>query len=231
MKTKFLHFIMLLFMLSAGTSIGVYSQSKSINTKNPGQKKTGTIQLFNNKDLSNWVFKLKDPSVDPSTVFKVQNEVIQIAGFPFGYMRTKDSYSDYTLHVEWRWPDGPGNSGVFVHTQVQDTNAIKVIEVQLASGNAGDFMCSKGVYMEECAGNPNRTVKKLAASSEKPAGEWNYMDIICNGNTIEVTVNGEFQNKGTGLSLTGGYICLQSEGRLIEFRNITLTKLKKTAPK
>ncbi len=67
----------------------------------------------------------------------------------------------------------------------------------------------------------------MADSSEKPAGEWNTMEVICKSDTIEVIVNGVLQNKGTGVSMSKGHICLQSEGKDIEFRNVFLTKLKK----
>jgi hypothetical protein len=52
------------------------------------------------------------------------------------------------------------------------------------------------------------------------------MEVTCDGNTIEVYVNGILQNKGTGLNVDRGSICLQSEGKDIEFRNIYLTPLK-----
>ena len=44
----------------------------------------------------------------------------------------------------------------------------------------------------------------MAASSEKPVGEWNTMEVICKSNTIEVYVNGTLQNKATGISDTKG---------------------------
>ena len=74
--------------------------------------------------------------------------------------------------------------------------------------------------------NHVRSVKKLAESSEKPAGEWNTMEVTCTANTITVYVNGVLQNKATGLNVTSGHICLQSEGKDLEFRNVTLTRLK-----
>ena len=58
------------------------------------------------------------------------------------------------------------------------------------------------------------------ASSEKPAGEWNEYDILCKGDTIVCHVNGILQNEGTAATITSGWICLQSEGSPIEFRNI-----------
>jgi hypothetical protein len=53
------------------------------------------------------------------------------------------------------------------------------------------------------------------------------MEVTCSGNTIEVVVNGVLQNKGTNVNVTQGSICLQSEGKDIEFRNVFLTKLTK----
>jgi hypothetical protein len=186
-----------------------------------------TIRLFNGKDLSNWVFFLKDNSVDPATVFSVKDGVIHISGNPFGYMRTKESYSDYKLHVEWRYPLEATNSGVFVHGQEPDAIWLKCIECQLMAGNAGDFVCMSGADMNERTDKSNAIVRKMAPSSEKPTGEWNTMEVTCDGNTIEVIVNGVLQNKGTNVSVSKGSICLQSEGKDIEFRIVTISPLTK----
>ena len=52
----------------------------------------------------------------------------------------------------------------------------------------------------------------MAASSEKPTGEWNTMEVICKGNTIEVSVNGVLQNKGTNVTVSKGlYACRVKE--------------------
>jgi hypothetical protein len=141
-------------------------------------------------------------------------------------MRTKETYSDYKLHVEWRWPSVATNSGVFVHGQSPDAIWLKCVECQLKAGNAGDFVCMNGADMNERTDKSNVVVNKLAASSEKPVGEWNTMEVVCKGNTIEVLVNGILQNKGTNVSVSKGSICLQSEGKDIEFRNVFLKKLK-----
>jgi len=221
MKTKSIQVILLIALIFIGTTNVGFTQSKSKDSKAQG------IQLFNGKDLSNWTFYLKDPKVDPSTVFTVQSNVIHITGNPFGYMRTKETFSNYTLHVEWRWPVEGTNSGVFVHCQLPDTIWITGIECQLQAGNAGDFACVGETDMKERTDKTKkgRMIKKMAESSEKPVGEWNTMDIICKSNTIEVKVNGVLQNKGTEVSVSKGYIVLQSEGKDVEFRNVVLTKL------
>lgn len=192
------------------------------NAKNKENEK---IQLFNGKDLNNWVFQLRDPAIDPETVFTVQKKVIHISGNPFGYMRTKEIYSNYKLHVEWRWPVEATNSGVFVHGQQPDAIWLKCIECQLQAGNAGDFVCMSGADMKEHTNKARSSVKKMGDSSEKPTGKWNTMEVICNSNTIEVYVNGVLQNRGTEVTVSEGHICLQSEGKDIEFRKVYLTKL------
>lgn len=227
MKTKLLRSLVFSLILLVCASFGIYGQSGQKNTKNQQNRrsgKTSVIQLFNGKDLSNWVFQLKDPSVNPASVFTVQNGVIHITGNPFGYMRTKDTYSEYKLHVEWRYPGEASNSGVFVHAQLPDTIWLRCFECQLKSGNAGDFVCMNGAKMNEIKNN-SRVVNKMTSSSEKPVGEWNTMEVTCKSDTIEVIVNGKLQNRATGISETTGHICLQSEGKDIEFRNVFITKL------
>ena len=216
----------MIIILQANSIFAVTQTRETVKKKN---KSNGieTVVLFNGKDLKNWVFKLKDSSVDPSTVFSIKNGVIHISGNPFGYMRTKETYSEYKLHAEWRWPVEASNSGIFIHAQQPDTIWLKCIECQLQAGNAGDFICANGSDMNERTDKSKKLVKKLAASSEKAIGEWNTMEVVCKANTIEVWVNGVLQNRGTNVSLSMGSICLQSEGKDVEFRNVYLNKLVK----
>lgn len=233
MKTKLFRFILISLIILTGASSLMYGQSRQKNQKsqqNRRNDKSVNIQLFNGKNLSNWAFHLKDPSIDPASVFTVQNGVIHIKGDPFGYMRTKDTYSEYKLHVEWRYPGEASNSGVFIHAQLPDTIWLKCFECQLKAGSAGDFVCMNGARMNEQKDNA-RVVNKMAASSEKPVGEWNSMDVTCKSKTIEVSVNGTLQNKATGISDTKGHICLQSEGKDIEFRNVFITRLPQESRK
>ena len=208
-------------------SLGSCGRSKTKTSEAASDSSTEKIQLFNGRDLGNWVFFLRDPSADASKVFTVQNDVIHIKGDPFGYMRTRDSYSDYTLHVEWRYPVEATNSGVFLHVQLPDTIWPRSFECQLKAGNAGDLICMGGSDMNERTDKSVRVVPKLAATNEKATGEWNTLDITCISNSIDVILNGVLMNKATGTSVKEGHICLQSEGKDIEFRNVYITRLKK----
>jgi len=232
MRHKSLILLLFALIIAGSTESVIFGQSRNSNSQNGQNRRNekGTVQLFNGKDLSNWSFFLKDPAVDPATVFTIQNGVIHIKGDPFGYMRTKDTYSEYKLHVEWRYPVEASNSGVFIHAQLPDTIWLRTFECQLKAGSAGDFVCMNGATMNEQKNN-SRVVNKMSASSEKPIGEWNIMEVTCKANTIEVYVNGVQQNKGTGLSSSSGHICLQSEGKDIEFKNVFITKLSNSKRK
>jgi hypothetical protein len=225
MKTGKFLIIVLIVALFAGLSSDLYAQQKAKKEKTP-KPKAGTVQLFNGKDLKNWSFYLRDATKQPSEVFTVQNGVIHITGEPFGYMRSKEEYSNYVLHVEWRYPVELSNSGIFIHAQMPDTIWPRLVECQLKAGSAGDFVCMNGAQMNEQKDKSVRVVAKQNPSNEKPVGEWNTMEITCRENTIEVVVNGLLQNKATGVNLSKGNICLQSEGKAVEFKNVYLTKLK-----
>lgn len=66
-----------------------------------------------------------------------------------------------------------------------------------------------------------------ARDVEKPAGEWNRMEILCDGDAITIILNGYVVNIGTKSSLTRGKILFQSEGAEILFRKIEVRPLVK----
>jgi hypothetical protein len=62
---------------------------------------------------------------------------------------------------------------------------------------------------------------------EKPVGEWNVVEAVCDGGNVTLLVNGIKVNEGTDGSFKEGSIEFQSEGSEIFFRGIELHPLKK----
>ncbi len=190
---------------------------------------TQKISLFNGKDFSGWTKVIKaEPGSDPDTTWTIVNGVIRCTGKPFGYLMTQQSYANFRLHVEYRWYDTAEqmNSGIFVLKTGPDNFFLpKAIETQLKKDNAGDFVLLSQATLNGLENPKHKRVEKIAPSSEKPQGEWNSVDIVVKGNTVEPTVNGVLQNKGKDAYTDAGNICLQSEGGPIEFRNITIEPL------
>lgn len=65
------------------------------------------------------------------------------------------------------------------------------------------------------------------AVNERPFGEWNEVELVCDGEKVEVFFNGKLVNAAVKAQPSRGKIQLQSEGCGIEFRNLTLVPLKK----
>jgi len=190
--------------------------------------------LFNGKNLDNWNIYTDDPEVDPGTVFWVEDGILNTSGEPFGYLRTKESYSNYKLHVEWRWPGEPTNSGVLLHVHGKDRIFPHCIEAQLMHGQAGDFVlmgAGAGVtvrdssYLVTSDENFYLSIPKFENSSELTPGEWNTYEITSIDGELELVVNGVVQNFATGVTLKEGNIALQSEGSPLQFRKVYLVAL------
>ena len=189
------------------------------------------IMLWNGKDFSGWKLYVPEKDVNVNDIWSVREGAIYCKGKPNGYMRTKSKYANYRLHLEWRWPDEPTNSGVLLHASGEDQVWPQCIECQLKSGNAGDFVLIGGPGITVDGKDMQNVEKQFVVSpkkqqsSEKPAGQWNTYEICCEKDTIRCYVNDVLQNEGTAATLSTGWICLQSEGSPIEFRNIYIEQL------
>jgi hypothetical protein len=109
----------------------------------------------------------------------------------------------------------------------------KHYQCQLKTLCAGDFIVN-AVGEKVTAGDSiyigTEKVKpiavKLKPCNEKQPGEWNSYDIVCKGNTVEISVNGLLQNTIKDCSMTKGSIGLQAEGSKIQFRNLWVEKIE-----
>ncbi|WP_193214261.1 3-keto-disaccharide hydrolase [Luteolibacter marinus] len=204
------------------------------------------IALFNGKDLSGWTADVPDadkkPDIAPS--FIVRDGLLVSLGKPLGHLVTDEEYANYRLVVEYRFPGKGGNCGVLVHAS--KPRALygmfpQSIEVQMQSGEAGDFWCiGENIEVpdmdrrrphkegQKFGGGPQdaRNIKNLTDDSEKPLGEWNTMVITCKGDTVTVEVNGTEVNAGTGCTASTGKIALQAEGTEVEFRKVELERIR-----
>ncbi|MEM6671611.1 MAG: DUF1080 domain-containing protein [Planctomycetota bacterium] len=207
-------------------------------------KETVVISLFDGESLEGWRADVPAADDDPGIQrsFVVRDGNLVSLGEPRGHLITDESYRDYRLTVQWRWPGEPGNCGVLVHASTPRYlygMFPRSIECQLQSGNAGDFWCiGENISVEDMASrrkgepeewggeeNQKRQILNLTDGSENPVGEWNEMVIECRGRTIDVWVNGEVVNQGFDCTAAEGQIALQAEGAEVEFRRIDLVRL------
>jgi Domain of Unknown Function (DUF1080) len=193
------------------------------------------VDLFNGRDLNGWEL-VAHPATDLSSACHVsEGGVLAVSGQPVGYLLAAGTYADYRLHVEYRWPVGAArnsNSGVLVHiaSGPVDRNTWPVCyQIQMKINRAGDILPMAGAKFAETLSTAPEAVTPqldhLGLVSEKALGEWNSIDAVCRGGTVQVSINGIFQNKVTRCTQRTGRIGIQLEGFPFELRNLRLTPL------
>jgi hypothetical protein len=152
-------------------------------------------------------------------------------------LHTQRKYKNFRAVVEYRWAPGaePGNSGILTRINGAPRALPRCAEVQLKHGSAGDVLGLQG--MTVVAGQPRffetkghkiagdiAGVKKIS-DAEKPASEWNRVEVFAKDGDYTVWMNGQQINQVTGVEVVAGPLGLQSEGGEIHFRRATLTPL------
>ncbi len=190
----------------------------------------GFAPLFNGVDLDNWV----NVNCAPET-WSVRDQMIVCSGFPTGVLRTENQYENFILELEWRHMKEGGNAGLFVHSgalPVMGKPFTRAIECQIMDGNQGDVFAIQGATLTPDNSDLAKPWMRSYPRYEmvNPAGEWNFYRIECRDGLISLAVNGKVVTTGFHLNPRKGYICLESEGSEIYFRNIRIKELPGTNP-
>jgi hypothetical protein len=173
----------------------------------------------------------------------VEKDILVCSGQPIGVMRSEKQYENFILHLEWMHTEAGGNSGTFVwsnanppeDTRLPDGVEVQMLELDWINLNKRDGVTPPVAYVHgELFGvggvktipdNPRGTRSKSVENRCKGKGEWNTYDVVCVDGVIKLSVNGKFVNGISGSSQRKGYICLESEGARILFRNISIIEL------
>jgi len=198
----------------------------------PAEK--GFRPLFNGKDLSGWV----PVNTAPST-WSVKDGMIVCSGKPTGELRTDRMYQNFILELQWRHMRAGGNSGVFVWADDITARGVpfhRGIEVQVldhAYGKAkwfsthGDIFPIHGARMTPFNGRGGSRAFPTENRS-KGSPQWNHYRITCNDGAVSLAVNGKVVTRGKDCTPRKGYICLESEGAPVHFRDIRIKELPDT---
>lgn len=180
------------------------------------------VSLFNGKDLTGW----KLINEKQTNGFKVVdgalvNDPVQTEGAPhisYGNLRTEREFEDFNLKLEVNVPAG-NNSGVYLRG-MYEIQVVDSYKKELDPHNMG------AVYSR---------IKPVAAA-EKPAGEWQSLDITLCKRHATVILNGVkiIDNQPiygpTGGAMKSdvfapGPIFLQGDHGKVSYRNILLTPI------
>ncbi len=198
------------------------------------EKKEGFKVLFDGTNMHEWTgntvdYTLEDGciSMDPSKSFG-------------GNLYTKNEYANFVFRFEFQLTPG-ANNGVGLRAPLEGDAAYVGMESQILD-------CEHPIYQNITPYQHHGSIYGILKANEnhvkakKPVGEWNYEEIICDGDNIKVTLNGvvivegnirEATKNGTpdgkehpGLFNKKGHIGFLGHGSPIKFRNIRIKELK-----
>lgn len=186
----------------------------------------------------NWI----NVNTDPDT-WRVEKDLLICKGKPIGVMRSEKLYENFILQVEWKHIEAGGNSGVFVWSDAKPGAENRLpggVEVQMLELDWVNQNISNGekppiAYVhgelfgvggvQTVPDNPRGERSKSVENRCKGKGEWNSYTVVCVDGTIKLSVNGKFVNGISKSTVKKGYLCMESEGAEIHFRNLKITEL------
>jgi Domain of Unknown Function (DUF1080) len=196
------------------------------------------VELFNGKDLAGWV------NVNTAEdTWKVRDGILICSGHPIGVMRSAKQYENFVLHIEWMHMEPGGNSGVFAWSNARPDPESRLpngVEVQMLELEWPNLHKENGVTppiayvhgelfgvggVKTTPDNPRGERSKSVENRCKGRGEWNTYDVVAIDGVIKLSVNGKFVNGISHSTQKKGYLCLESEGAEIHFRNIRIMEL------
>jgi len=192
--------------------------------------------------------KLKGESINwiqvntENDTWKVKGDKLICTGHPIGVVRSENKYENFILHIEWKHMEAGGNSGTFVWSDAEPGDnrlpngvEVQMLELDWVNQNTrngekppiayvhGELFGVGGV--EVVPDNPRGRRSKSIENRCKGKGKWNTYEVVCVDGTVKLSVNGKFVNGISKSSKQNGYICLESEGAEIHFRNIRIVEL------
>jgi hypothetical protein len=178
--------------------------------------------------------------------------VVHCTGHPVGVVRSTKQFTNFELVAQWRHLMSAGNSGIFVWTTEESLNALggksglpHGIEVQVLdhgyaeryekeNGKKPDWFTTNGDVFpvgEKTKMKPFAPVAPDGKRSfprknlSKGVGEWNHYYVRAINGEVRLWVNGEEVSGGTGCEPRSGFLCLESEGAPVEFKQLRLREL------
>ena len=197
----------------------------------------GFVDLFNGRDLSGWV----NVNTSPDT-WSVRDGRLVCSGRPIGVMRSEKQYENFVLHVEWMHVEPGGNSGVFLwsnarpgESRLPDGVEVQMLELDWVKLNTREGKVPPIAYVhgelfgvggvEIVPDNPRGERSMSIENLCRGRGEWNTYDVVAVDGVVKLAVNGKFVNGVSRSTRRKGYLCLESEGAEIHFRNIRILEL------
>ncbi len=173
------------------------------------------------------------------------------SGLPIGVTRSKQQFKNFELSIEWMHKELGGNSGVFAWVDPLALEGLPPgqlpesgIEIQMLdhgyaelyktrTGRDRDFFTTNGDVFAVGKStmkpfpplSPNGSRSFPSSEHSFGFGNWNHYYVRGINGQIRLWVNGHEVSGGDDCQPAEGFLCLESEGAPIDFRNLQIREL------
>lgn len=159
--------------------------------------------------------------------FTVTDGVLRVEG-PSGWLRTERQFTDFTARLQFRFVTADADSGVFFRT----TGATQFMrgwpnngyQVQVRNPATQSRLPAVGGLFRH--GMPPGEItfdQPLVEKLSRGTGEWQDLAFTVAGETLTVRFNGTEVTRAANIVKQAGYIGLQAEVGVVEFRAIEVS--------
>jgi hypothetical protein len=187
----------------------------------------GYEPLFNGRDLSGWI----GAGAPAEKCWRVEDGLLVCTGEKGPWLRSEKEYGDFHLRLEYLVSPG-GNSGVYVrvpengnHHRDNDTLPPAGFEVQVLDDAADQYRTLKAYQYSASVYDIGGADPRVS----RPAGEWNTLEILCQGQHVTTVHNGvkvvdvdAETHPLLALRQTRGYLGLQNHSTVVKFRHLRI---------
>ncbi len=195
------------------------------------EKKEGFRVLFDGTNLDEWTGNKQDYVVESGNIVLYPSKSFG------GNLYTKEQFDNFVFRFEFMLTPG-ANNGLGIRTPLEGDAAYGGMELQILDNEAPIY---KDLQVYQYHGSVYGVIPAKRGYL-KPVGEWNYQEVVADGDNIKVILNGttildgnirEASKNGTidgrdhpGLLNKTGHIGFLGHGSQVKFRNIRVKPLK-----
>jgi|AGTN01.3.fsa_nt_gi FOG: HEAT repeat len=195
------------------------------------EEKEGFRILFDGTTLDEWTGNKKDYVVEGGNI------ILYPSKGSGGNLYTHDQFDNFVFRFEFMLTPG-ANNGLGIRTPLEGDAAYQGMELQILDNDAPVY---EKLQVYQYHGSVYGVIPAKRGFL-KPTGEWNYQEVIADGDHIKVILNGttildgnirEASKNGTvdklehpGLLNKTGHIGFLGHGSHVKFRNIRVKELR-----
>lgn len=197
----------------------------------PEEEKEGYKILFDGTNMHEWTGNTVDYTIEEGCISMIPSKSFG------GNLYTKKEYGNFVFRFEFQLTPA-ANNGLGIRTPMEGDAAYVGMELQILDDD-------HPVYQDLAEYQYHGSVYGIIPAKRgylKPVGEWNYQEVIADGDHIKITLNGhvimdghirDAVKNGTpdgkehpGLFNPKGHIGFLGHGSPVKFRNIRIKELK-----